>query len=32
MKLKEVQQILSISANQTYFIQHTGEGSILSQE
>lgn len=32
MKLKEVQQILSITANQTYFTQHTREGSILNQE
>lgn len=32
MKLKEMQQMLSISANQTYFTQHMEEGSILNQE
>lgn len=32
MKLKEVQQMSSIHANRTYFIQHTGKGSILNQE
>lgn len=32
MKLKEMQQMLSISANQTYFTHHMEEGSILNQE